>query len=122
MADKSTQLLLEGLGRAAAQPTGLPLYGSKSAPGLFTATTASKQAAQRGKEEGLLRTVRTETRGRTPLEVCAITEKGLAYLLHQVSPRQVLEEFVRALRDRQTQTDELLSAACRMQEGFDALR
>ena len=35
MADKLTQLLIEALSRAAADPAGVPLYGSKSDPGLF---------------------------------------------------------------------------------------
>src|SRR5437868_15502454 len=41
MADKATQLLLEALRRAVADPTGLPLYASKTAPGLFPATAAA---------------------------------------------------------------------------------
>lgn len=122
MADRSTPLLLEGLSRAVAEPAGLPLVASRATPGLFTNTSASKQAAQRGKDEGLLRVVRTETRGKSTQEVCAITEKGLAYLLHQVSPRQVLEDFVRALQSRQAQTGELLDVAHRMREELDALR
>ncbi len=122
MTDKSTPLVLEALGRAVAEPAGLPLHGGKAAPGLFAANALGKQAAQRCKDDGLLRVVRTETRGKATLEVCAITEKGMAYLMNQVSPKQVLENFVRALESRQDQTAQLLDSARQMQAGLDVLK
>jgi hypothetical protein len=122
LADKSTSLVLEALGRAVADPAGVPLHGTKAAPGLFTSTAAARQAAQHCKDEGYLRLVRTETRGRTAQEIYAITEKGLAYLLSQVSPKQVLEDFVRALQARQIQVGELVEATRAWQAGLDALR
>src|SRR5581483_1748208 len=100
----------------------LPLFGTKAAPGLFSATASAKQAAQRCKEEGLLRIVRTEPRGKSVQEICALTEKGLAHLLSQVSPKQVLEDFVRALESRQIQVGELVAAARNWEAGLDALR
>ncbi len=54
--------------------------------------------------------------------MCVLTDKGLAWLLGLSSPRQVLEDFVRALEARQSQAAELLSAVRRMQAGFDALK
>lgn len=122
MADKPVQLILEALGRAAAEPAGVPLHGGKAAAGLFATTAPAKQAAQRCKDEGYLRVVRTESRGKTVQEVCALTEKGLAYLLSQVSPRQVLEDFVRALESRQAQVDELLAVARQTQDTLDGLK
>jgi len=122
MADKSTQLILDALSQAAADPAGVLLHGSKAAPGLFAATAPAKQAAQRCKDEGYLRVVRTETRGKSVQEVCAITEKGLAYLLGQVSPKQVLEDFVRALEARRSQVGELVAAARQAQASLDDLR
>ncbi len=122
MADRPTQVLLEGLSRAVADPCGLPLFAAKSSPGLFAATAAGRAVAQRCKDEGLLRVVRTDSRGKTPLEVCALTDKGLAYLLSQASPRQVLEDFIRALDARRAQAEELLSLARQTQAGIDALK
>ena len=122
MADKSTQLVLEALARAAAEPDGLPLHGSKSVTALFAATSAGRLAAQRCKDDGLLRPIRTETRARSVTEICAITEKGLAYLLAQVSPKRVLEDLLRTLDARKTQLDQLVEAAQRMQQGQEALR
>jgi hypothetical protein len=122
VADKSTQLVLEALTRAVADPGGLPLHGSKSVPGLFPASSAARQAAQRCKDEGLVRVVDTRARGKTVQEVCAITEKGLTYLLSQVNPRQVLEDLVRAVEARQEQVGELVAAARQTQSGFETLR
>jgi hypothetical protein len=121
LADKLTQLLLDALGKAAAEPAGLPLFGGKTGPGLFPATAVARQAAQRGQDDGYLRGVATESAGKADQVVCAITEKGLEYLLQQTSPRQVLEDFVRAVEARREQVGELIAAARRMQTGLDAL-
>jgi hypothetical protein len=120
--DKSTQIVLEALGRAVADPDGVPLHGNKTVPGLFAANASGKQAAQLCKDEGYLRVVRTETKGKTTHEVCALTEKGLAYLLNQVSPKQVLEGLIQTLEGRRGQVGELLNAVRQMQTGFDALK
>jgi hypothetical protein len=122
LADKTTQLVLEALHRAVAEPEGLPLHGGKTGPGLFAVTSAARLAAQRCKEEGYLRVVRTETNGKGPVEVCALSEKGLAYLLAQASPKQVLEDLVRALEVRQGQVADLVTAARGWQTGLDAFR
>ena len=122
MADKSTQLVLAALSRAAADPAGVPLHGSKTQPGLFAGTALGKQAAQRCKDEGYLTVLRTEARGRGDQEICSISDRGLAYLLGQTSPRQVLEDFLRVLEARQAQLDGLVSSARQMQAGLDALR
>jgi hypothetical protein len=111
LADKSSQLILDALGRAAAEPAGVPLHGGKAAAGLFPATALAKQAAQRCKDEGWLRVVRSETRGKAVQEVCALTDKGLAFLVSQASPKRVLEDLVRTLEARRQQVDELLATA-----------
>jgi hypothetical protein len=122
VADRSTQLVLAALGRAAADPAGVPLHGSKARPGLFAGTAAGKQAARHCLDEGYLRVVATETRGKTTQDLCTISDKGLAYLLGQVSPRQVLEDFLRHLEARQGQVGDLLDTARRMQASLEALR
>jgi hypothetical protein len=113
VADKSSQLVLTALTRAAAESVGVPLVGTRTTPGLFPATTLGKQAAQRCREDGYL----SDTD-----DACTITDKGMTYLLGQVSPRQVLEDFVRVLESREDQVGELLEAARRMKAGIDALR
>ncbi len=122
MADKSTQLILEALSQAVHNPEGVPLHSSKSTPGLFQGTSAAKQAAQRCKDEGYLRVIRSETKGRSVQEICTLTEKGLAFLLKEASPKHVLEDFVRILENRQSQVDDLLTDAQRMQAGLESLQ
>ena len=122
MADRSTQMLLDGLSRAVADPAGVPLFGNRSAAGLFASNPSGKAVAQRCQDEGLLQIVRTETKGKTPRDVCTITDKGIAYLLSQVSPKQVLEDFIRTLDAKQSQAGELLMIARQMQAGIDALK
>jgi hypothetical protein len=115
-------MVLDALSRAVADPAGVPLHGSKSAPGLFAGTGPARQAAQRCKDEGYLRVVHRTTRGKAVQEVCAITEKGLAYLLSQVSPRQVLEDLVRALEARQGQLQDVSDATHQAQASLDSLK
>jgi DNA-binding PadR family transcriptional regulator len=120
--EKAAPLVLEALSRAVADPGGLPLYTAKQAPGLFAASAASRLAAQRCKDDGLLHVVRTETKGKTAQEICAITEKGLAYLLSQSSPRPVLEGFLRAIETRGAEFQQLHQTAQQLQASLDALR
>jgi hypothetical protein len=122
VADKSSQMILDALSRAVADPGGVPLHGTRKTPGLFAATATAKLVAQRCKDEGFVRVVQADTGGKQVQEFCAITEKGLAYLLSQVSPKQVLEDLVRTLEARQVQVGELVAAARQWQTGLDALQ
>jgi hypothetical protein len=133
VADKSSQLILTALTQAAATAAGMPLHGSKATPGLFPSTVAGKQAAQRCREEGFLAITPScngEDGANSPAlkmksasaELCMITDKGLAYLLAQVSPREVLEDLVRVLETRDAQVDQLLTFARLLQGDFQALK
>jgi hypothetical protein len=121
-------MVLTALSRAVADATGLPLLSTKAVPGLFPATVLGKQAAERCKAEGYLRPLSAQMRdfhngkSKPPAEVYAITDKGFAYLLSQVSPRPVLEDFVRALEQRQTGLSELTAVARHMEQDLAALR
>jgi hypothetical protein len=122
LADKSTQLILDALTRAAGEPAGLSLYANKAEPGLFPATSVARTAADRAKADGLLRVIDTEAKGRTVREVCVLTDKGMQFLAKQASPRQVLEDFVRVLEDRQTAVAGLSESVARMAAGLTAIR
>lgn len=122
MPDLSSPVVLDALTRAVAGPDGLPLYASKAVGGLFTATASARKAAQQCKDEGWLRVVRTESRGKSSHEVCALTEKGLAYLLDQVDTRPILQELVRAIEERQAQLAELIDRTQQAQAGIDVLK
>lgn len=114
MADRSSQLLLQALSRAAAESAAVPLFAGRGNPGLFPATQAGKQAAQRCREEGYL-----EDAGASH---CTLTDKGRAYLLDHASPRQVLEDFVRVLEAREAQAAQLVTQARQIQATLEAMR
>jgi hypothetical protein len=126
VADKSTQLIVDALSRAAAG--GAPLHSSKATPGLFPATSAGRLAAVRCREEGYLALLESAapasngSRLKKPSETWGLSEKGLAYLLGQASPRQVLTDLVRALEERTTQLDSLLALVRQTREQFTGLR
>src|SRR5437016_151165 len=120
LSDKSSEIITAALRRAAAVPAGLPLHGRSQR--LFAESASGRKAAQLCKSEGYLHIVRTESRGRKVRELCAVTEKGLAYLLSQVSPKQVLEDLVRALHSQQANVGELLATARHWQASIDACK
>jgi hypothetical protein len=122
MADHSTPLILDALTKAMADPGGVLLHGNKRTPGLFSAGARAKEAAQRCLEAGYLRVLQRESKGKSAQEVCALTEKGLTYLLGQVSPKLVLEELVRTLQARQAQVADLVATAHQWQSGMEALQ
>ncbi len=113
MADRSQQLILTALSQSLGQGEALPLHGSRSRPGLFPSTSAGKQAAVKCHQEGWIA---------DGDDGCCITEKGMRYLLSQVSPRQVLEDLVRALEARHEEVDRLVATAQRMQASLEGLR
>lgn len=115
MADAVQTQVIEGLNRAAAEPGGPPLFAGKGSAGLFANSAAGRQAAQFCKDQGLLRVVRTETRGKSPVEFCTITDKGMSFLLDSTNPRGVLEAMLRALDARRADQAELLDRARRTQ-------
>ena len=115
MADKLTQQIVDALGKAAAEPTGLPLFATKAEPGLFAST--AKPAAQKCLTDKLLHIV-----GKSSRELYAPTEAGWEFLLAAVNPQQVLEDFVRVLEERQGEVGELLGTARQMAESLQGLK
>lgn len=122
MADTSTQLILDALRRAVAEPMGLPLFAGRARPGLFANAARARQAAQRCKDDALLGVVRTGSDNRSSYEVCTITEKGLAYLLEQTSPKGVLHDLAGGLAKQQEQLGELVDTAKQTQANIAALK
>ncbi|QEL20956.1 hypothetical protein [Limnoglobus roseus] len=121
MTDKSTPLILDALTRAAAERSGVPLHASKTEAGLFPNTAAGKAAAKRCRDDQMLQTLPADPKSK-PREVCTITERGLQHLMQQVSPKKVLEDFVRILEERRGQVDELLADVSRMAQNLDGLK
>jgi hypothetical protein len=82
----------------------------------------ARQAAERCKAEDLVQVVGTESKGKAVQELVAITPRGLERLLQDHEPRQVLEDFVRAVEAREKQLADLAAAARQAQGHLDALR
>ncbi|AWM36242.1 hypothetical protein GobsT_59760 [Gemmata obscuriglobus] len=122
MADKLTQQVLDALTRAAAEPTGLPLYAGKADLGLFPNVAGAKPAAQKCLAEDLVRVVGADPKSKTPRDLYGLTDKGWEYLLAAVNPKQVLEDFVRVLEARQGEVTDLLATARRMADSLQGLR
>lgn len=122
MADKSNQLILEALHRAASEPAGVPLFTTKKSPGLFPGGAGARPAAEQCRQLGLLRPAAVHQGNGTAPEAYAITDKGLDYLLSQLSPKQVLEDLARQFERRQAQVQDLASSARSWLEEMGALR
>ncbi len=124
VADKLTQQLTDALAKAAAHPTGLPLYAGKSEPGLFPNTSSAKPAAQKCLGDRLLQVVGSNATAttRTPRELYTLTDAGWEFLLARVNPKEVLEDFVRVLEARSGEVGELVETARRMAESLQGLR
>lgn len=122
VADKLTELVLDALTQAVAEPAGMPLHAGKTEAGLFPSTSIGKSAAKKCLDEQWLVVVGSDGAGRNGRELYTATEQGLHYLVERASPRQVLEDFVRLLESRQGQVDELLAVARRMADGLTGLK
>ena len=120
MADKFTPLILDALTLAAAEPAGVPLYAGKAETGLFPAATAGKSAARKAIDDGLIRVVRHD--GKPPRELLAATDKGLRLLTDAVSPKKVLEDFVRILEGRAGEVAQLATEARRLAESLAGIK
>jgi len=119
VADKVSPLILEALAHAAAEAHGTPLLSSKNESGLFPNTTAGKVAAKKCLDERWLSVVRSPKPAR---ELYLATATGLEYLLAEQQPKQVLEDFLRVLEDRQRELAELRTTTARMADGIESLR
>ncbi len=120
MTDKFTPLILDALTRAAAERGGVPLLAGKGEAGLFPNTVAGKAAAKRCRDDHMLQTMPADPKCK-PREVCTITDRGLTHLVQQVSPKKVLEDFVRILEERRGQVDTMLAEVQRMAQNLDGL-
>jgi hypothetical protein len=89
-----TEVLLEALKAAISTPGEHRLFRSGKLAGLFPAKAGtSAEAALIAVQEGLLETVRTETRGKIVTEWVRGTPKAVAFVHDHDSPKSVLREL-----------------------------
>ena len=101
------------LRQAAVQRGGTPPYATRTERGLFPPSMTGRLAAECAVNDGLFDGERA---------LWTITERGLAMLLERTSPRQVLEDCVRALEARQEQLNDLRTTLDGMSGSLDGLR
>jgi hypothetical protein len=92
--ERRTELVLDALKAAIATPGEHRLFRSGKLTGLFpTRAGASAEAAVYTVREGLLETVRTETRGKVVTEWVRATPRAVAFVHEHDSPKSVLKEL-----------------------------
>ncbi|MFL5331004.1 MAG: hypothetical protein ACJ8C4_19105 [Gemmataceae bacterium] len=116
MADKTEKLIIDALRLATTERAGVPLLANRKEPGLFPASASGQSAAERACSLGLI----AQTGSNSSL--WSATEAGLNWLLKQSSPRQVLEDCVRAIEARQEQLEKIRATVSRTHANLDGLR
>src|ERR1700757_655235 len=92
--DKVTDALLDALKSALAQPGEQRLFRSGKLTGLFPSRVgANAEAALQALRDGLLESVRTETKGKTAIEWVRLTPRGVNFVHDHESPILVLREL-----------------------------
>jgi len=92
--DKATEVLLEALKQALAEPGEQRLYRSGKLDGLFASrSSASGEAASRAVRDGLLEVIRTEVKGKTTTEWVRLTPRGVDFLHEHESPLRALQDL-----------------------------
>jgi hypothetical protein len=96
--DRAKHLLVEAL-RGGVDQAEIRLYRAGKLPGLFGGRTGlNLELVRVAQEQGLLEIVRTEMRGKSPVEWVRVTPKGVDFVLQSESPVRALEEL-RAVLD-----------------------
>lgn len=122
LTELSSPLIQQALERAISAPDGLPLIAGKQSAGLFPSGPAGKDAARDAQSAGLLRVVRTEGKGKSLVDICCLTEKGLSQLLEHSSPRPVLESLVQAIGTCQSKIDSWVASVAENRTTLDGLK
>lgn len=92
--ERRTELILDALKAAIGTPGEHRLFRSGKLAGLFpTRSGTSAEAALLAVREGLLESVRTETRGKIVTEWVRATPKAVAFVHEHDSPKSVLKEL-----------------------------
>jgi hypothetical protein len=92
--DKVSQMLVDALKLALAEPGEQRLYRSGKLAGLFAGRVGvNAEAAEQALRDGLLEVVRTETKGKTAIEWVRTTPRAVEFLHKQESPVEALKDL-----------------------------
>jgi hypothetical protein len=111
---RRTEYLLDALKAALASPGEHRLFRVGKLAGLFSGRTGlPAEAALQAIREGLLETVRTETKGQLVTEWVRATPKAVGFVHEHDSPRSILRELKDVLRATRTGVPEWMAEAKR---------
>lgn len=97
--DAILQALIGALQQSLSEPGEQRLFRSGKLPGLFaTRSGTNAEAAKKAFKDGLLELVRTDDKGKHPVEWVRPTPAGVSFLHAHESPRAVLEELKSTLQ------------------------
>jgi hypothetical protein len=100
--DKVTEALLEALKQGMAEPGEQRLFRSGKLSGLFAGRNGvNAEASVQALRDGLLETVRTETKGKTAVEWVRVTPRGVDFVHQHESPVRALDDLRLALKATQ---------------------
>jgi hypothetical protein len=114
--------ILAALARVYAAEASMPLLSSKTQPGLFTSNASGKAAAQEALAAGLVMVKQTITKGKTTIQLVAITEAGTQYLLAANNPRPVLEQVQTRLVTSERELQQLQLSLRITQQTIESLK
>jgi hypothetical protein len=116
--ERVTEIIVDAVRRALAEPAEHRLYKSGKLDGLFPGRTGiNAAAAAAAVRDGLLEITRTETKGKTTIEWVRLAPRGVEFLHEHESPVHALHELREALRSNQQAIPIWLSE---MRSGFQA--
>jgi hypothetical protein len=91
--DRAKQLLVEAL-RNGVDQAEVRLYRAGKLTGLFGGRTGlNAELARAAQDQGLIELLRTDTKGKSPVEWVRVTPKGVDFVLRAESPIRALEEL-----------------------------
>ena len=91
--ERPKHLLIEAL-RNGVDQAEVRLYRAGKLTGLFGGRTGlNAELARTAQDQGLIEIVRTEIKGKSPVEWVRVTPKGVEFVLHAESPVRALEEL-----------------------------
>jgi hypothetical protein len=92
--DKVTQILIDAIKQAAAEPGEQRLFRAGKLPGVFPSRLGlNAQAAEQALRDGLLERVRTEEKGKTNIDWVRLTPKATDFLHQHESPVRMMDEL-----------------------------
>ena len=117
VADKLTPLIIDALTRGVVEPSGVPLFASRTDDGLFPNTAIGKAAAKKCQDEKLIAVTTSDGK-----DLATVSETGVQFLLKSLSPKEILEDFLRLLEQRRGEVIDLQASITRYAGTVEAMR